>query len=301
MKVSVVIPAYNEKEGLEPTIKEMPDIVDEIIVVDDGSSDGTYKIAKKLGVVVCQHEINMGKVAAIKTGIDKASGDIIVLTDADYTYPAENITDFVEEINKGADLAIGSRFFGGVGVQNITRFNRMGNKIFSFIATYVSGQYISDAQSGFRAFRKDFLKILGVEAKSLEFETEMTVKAAKHGYMVKEIPIDYRKRLGKSKLNPIIDGLKMSKALIAVLYKETSMLGKMVIMPSIISIVIGIVFGMISLLDFYWYGAPRPFYPILTTLLILVGVQLFSVGLLIDNLTKKLNRIDEKVSHMRYR
>lgn len=301
MKVSVVIPAYNEKEGLEPTIKEMPDIVDEIIVVDDGSSDGTYEIAKKLGVEVCQHEINRGKVAAIKTGIDKASGDIIVLTDADYTYPAENITDFVEEINKGADLVIGSRFLGGVGVQNITRFNRMGNKIFSFIATYVSGQSISDAQSGFRAFRKDFLKILGVEAKSLEFETEMTVKAAKHGYTVKEIPIDYRKRLGKSKLNPIIDGLKMSKALIAVLYKETSMLGKMVIMPSIIFIVIGTVFGIIALLDFYRYGAPRPFYPILTTLLILAGVQLFSVGLLIDNLTKKLNRIDEKVSHMRYR
>ena len=301
MKISVVIPAYNEKEGLEPTIKEMPDIVDEIIVVDDGSSDGTYEIAKKLGVEVCQHEINMGKVAAIKTGIDKASGDIIVLTDADYTYPAENITDFVEEINKGAVLVIGSRFLGEVGVQNITRFNRMGNKIFSFIATYVSGQSISDAQSGFRAFRKDFLKILGVAAKGLEFETEMTVKAAKHGYTVKEIPIDYRKRLGKSKLNPIIDGLKMSKALIVVLYKETSMLGKMVIMPSIISIVIGIVFGMISLLDFFRYGAPRPFYPILTTLLILVGVQLFSVGLLIDNLTKKLSRIDEKVSHMRYR
>lgn len=291
--ITVVIPAYNEEEAIQPVIKEIPDIVNEIIVVDDGSTDRTYELAKQAGATVYKHETNKGKVGAIRTGVANAQEGIIILTDADCTYPAKIIPDMIKEMENGAQLVIGSRFKNGV--ENVPLFNRIGNKIFSITACYISGQEITDAQSGFRAFNKDFLDILGVSARGLEFETEMTVKAAKHGYKMVEIPINYRKRVGTSKLNPIKDGYKMGFALMRILIKETSMLAKVIMIPGGIVTFIGLVFGVISFHDFIQNGAPRPFYPLITTLAMLIGIQLFSLGLIIDNMSKKILRIDEKL------
>lgn len=296
INITVIIPAYNEEEAIQAVIKEIPDIVNEIIVVDDGSTDRTYELAKEAGATVYKHATNKGKVGAIRTGIANAKNGIIILTDADCTYPAKIIPDLIKEMENGAQLVIGSRFKNGV--QNVPLFNRIGNKIFSIIACYISGQEITDAQSGFRAFNKDFLETIGVRARGLEFETEMTVKAAKHGYKLVEIPIKYRKRVGISKLNPIKDGYKMGFALMHILIKETSMLAKVIMVPGGLIICIGGVFGAISLFDFVQNGAPRPFYPLITTLAILIGIQLFSLGLIIDNLSKKMLRIDEKLDRL---
>ncbi len=303
MRISLIIPAWNEEEALPKVVEEIPDSVNEIIIVDDGSTDDTHIIAKEYekkypNVKVYKHKANSGKVAAIRTGIKNATGDIIVLTDADFTYPASDIIHLVNEVDAGADLVLGSRFMNGIN--NMPLLNRIGNKIFSLFTSYISGTFITDGQTGFRAFKRERFNKLDVKAKSLEFETKMTVRAAKHGYIVAEVPIHYRERIGKSKLNPIPDGYRMFRALISVANSETSMLAKVIMMPSIIFMLFGMLFGIISAWEYLSQGMPlHPYYPLLTVFLILIGIQLFSLGLIIDNLTKKLERIDERVMRVK--
>jgi len=294
MRTSLVIPAYNEEEGLPLVVREYLDVVDEVIMVDDGSSDGTFQAAQRLvgeKVKLLRHEVNQGKVAALRTGVLQASGDVIIFTDADNTYPARYVPQLVQEIEKGADLVLGARIQAR---ENIPAFNRLGNNIFSFLATYISCIRIKDSQTGMRAFRREMFDKLDVKAKGLEFETKMTVRAAKLGYKIVEIPIEYRERAGKSKLNPLKDGARMLTALLSVAYTETSLLSKMVLLPSIAFIFIGLITGFISIYEKVQYGViSHEFYPIFTAFLILVGIQLISLGLIVDYLTKKLDRIEE--------
>jgi len=298
MKTSLIIPAYNEEKGLPLVIEDYLDKVDEIIVVDDGSTDRTFEVAKKYAkkydVKIYKHETNKGKVAALRTGVEHATGEIIIFTDADYTYPAKYVPEFVKEIEKGADLVLGSRL---KNIKNMPFLNRIGNRIFSLLATYIGCVNITDSQTGYRAFKRDMFDKLNVNAKGLEFETKMTVRAAKHGYKIVEIPIEYRERVGKSKLRPIRDGIKMFFALCSVAYSETSLLAKMIMIPSLFFILIGLITGSISIYEKIVFGVlSHAYYPILTTFLILIAVQLISVGLIIDYLTKKLDRIEEKLS-----
>jgi len=164
MKVSLIIPAYNEQEAIGPVIEEYYPFVDEIVVVDDGSYDKTYEIASSYQdakVHVCQHSHNQGKVGALRTGVHSSTGDIIVFTDADCTYPARYIPEFLYELDRGADLVLGVR---NIEAHNIPLLNRIGNTIFSTMATYISGKYISDGQTGYRAFRREMLDDLFVSA-----------------------------------------------------------------------------------------------------------------------------------------
>ena len=297
MKTSLVIPAYNEEEGLPLVAREYLELVDEVIMVDDGSSDGTFQAAQLLvgeKVKLLRHEINQGKAAALRTGVEQASGEIIIFTDADNTYPARYVPQLVQEIENGADLVLGARIQAR---ENIPAFNRLGNNIFSFLATYISCIKIADSQTGMRAFRRQMFEKLDVKAKGLEFETKMTVRAAKLGYKIVEIPIEYRERVGKSKLNPIKDGARMLTALLSVAYTETSLLSKMMLLPSLVFIAIGMTAGIISIYEKVHYGIiSHEFYPIATAFLILMGVQLISLGLIMDYLTNKLNRIEERMA-----
>jgi len=296
MKTSLVVPAYNEEKGLPLVVQEYRDVVDEIIVVDDGSSDGTFRAAEQLAgntVKLFRHKKNSGKVAALRTGVEHATGDIIIFTDADYTYPARFVPDLIRDIEKGADLVLGARLQER---DNIPAFNRIGNNVFSFIATYISCIRIKDSQTGLRAFKRDMFDKLDVKAKGLEFETKMTVRAAKLGYKIIEVPIEYRERVGKTKLNPIKDGVRMLTALFSVAYTETSLLSKMILLPSVIFILMGLITGFISVYEKVQFGViSHEYYPLFTALLILVGVQLISLGLIEDYLTKKLDRIEERL------
>ncbi|PKL59636.1 MAG: glycosyltransferase family 2 protein, partial [Methanomicrobiales archaeon HGW-Methanomicrobiales-4] len=173
MRVSLVVPAFNEAKAIGPVIEEYSPYVDEMFVVDDGSSDETFEIASRYSdekITVLRHDKNQGKVGALMTGVRHATGDVIVFTDADCTYPARYIPDFIRELGLGADLVLGSRV---IESHNIPLFNRVGNVIFSTLATYISGKNITDGQTGFRAFKRSMFDSLHVVAKSLEFETKM--------------------------------------------------------------------------------------------------------------------------------
>lgn len=294
MRITLIIPAYNEEEALPLVIEEYKDKVDEIIVVDDGSSDRTYDIAKSYDIKLCRHEKNEGKVAAIRTGIENASGELIILTDADFTYPAEYVPVFINKIDEGTDLVLGSRSYRST--KNMPIFNKLGNNIFSFLTSYFSGKEIKDGQTGYRAFKKNMFPYLDVDAKSLEWETKMTIKTAKLGYKISEVPITYRERIGKSKLRPIKDGYKMLKAIFDIVISETSTLAKVVMFPSIIFLLIGIGFGSISMIEKIKAGVlTNEYFPILSALFILLAIQLFSMGVILDNLTKRLDRIEDKI------
>lgn len=296
MTVSLIIPAYNEEEAIGPVIEEYSSYVDEIIVVDDGSKDGTYNIActySSDSIHVFQHVQNQGKVGALLTGVERSTGEIIVFTDADCTYPARFIPAFLSELDRGSDLVLGVR---NIDAHNIPLFNRIGNAIFSTMATYISGKYISDAQTGYRACRREMFNDLRVHAKSLEFETKMTVRAAKLGYIIAEVPIEYRERVGTSKLHPIRDGYRMFRALLSIAWHETSPLAKMISVPGFILLIAGLLFGLISIHErIFHYYLIHEYYPLISVFFMLFGIQLTSMGLIIDYLSKKMDRIEERI------
>ncbi len=300
MKTSLIIPVYNEEKAITSVVEEYLPYVDEIIIVDDGSTDSTQIISLKLEmeyrkVKVFSHKYNSGKVAAIRSGIFISTGDIIILTDGDCTYPAKYVPQLIEAINNGSDLVIGTR-----NNKNMSPFNLIGNKIFSSIASYVSCINVSDAQSGMRAFKKDLFPKLDVSAVSLEWETKMTVKAAKLGYRIIEIPIEYRKRVGKSKLNPIKDGFKMFKALINISFNEIPTTMKIFMIIGFLAILGGFYTGIMTIqetLNWKLYNLPRihVYYPIITVFAILLGVFLFSTTLFSNYVVNKLNRIEDRL------
>lgn len=303
LQFTVVMPAYNEEEGIAKVIDEIKEYADKLIVVDDGSNDRTRELAegcakKHAGVTVISHQKNRGKVAAILTGIRQAKTEVVVLIDADHTYPAKHIPILVRRIEEGSDLVLGNRFSDGL--KNIPAFNRIGNGLFSFLISFASGQEIADGQTGFRAFRKSMLDDLDIRSNGLEFETEMTIKAAINGYKVEEVPIEYRKRIGKSKLNPFKDGYRMLTAIIRSGYAQMSIISKGFALPGLFIVLVGILFMLVSISEYLASGTlSHGYYPLIFVFFALAGTQLITLAVFSDVQQKKLSRIERDVSALK--
>jgi dolichol-phosphate hexosyltransferase len=301
MKTTLVLPAYNEEEALPATLDEYMGYVDEVVVVNDGSRDGTDKVAAEYAakypkVKYARHETNKGKPAALRTGVANATGDIVIFTDADCTYPARYIPEAVALIQKGADMVPGARIFTK---DNIKSFNKLGNTIFSILITYFCYTKIKDAQTGFRVMRKDIFPRLDVPARNLEYETKMTMRAAKLGFNIVEIPIEYRKRVGKSKLHPFRDGYNMLKSIPSIVWGESTMLFKSVLIINAMIFFSGLAFGLYSVYDRLAHGTlVHEYYPLIAVILVLTSIQLMSFSLIMDFIVNKLNMIDEKLKRL---
>lgn len=203
--VSVVIPAFNEELAVEEGIGELrkvfakTDVELEIIIVDDGSIDNTAKIAKTAGARVIQHRGNRGYGASLKTGILAASHDVIAITDADGTYPAEYLPDMLVKL-QNADMVVGSRTGADV---NIPLTRRPAKWILRVMANYVANTKIPDLNSGLRVFRRDVaVQYFAILSDQFSFTTTITLAMLCDKYAVVYSPIDYRKRQGKSKIMP---------------------------------------------------------------------------------------------------
>lgn len=203
--VSIIIPAYNEELAVRETVVELrklfevTDITVEIIVVDDGSKDRTAREAKAAGARVIQHRSNRGYGASLKTGIIAASNDIIAITDADGTYPAQYLPEMLSELEQ-ADMVVGSRTGADVHIP----FSRMPAKwVLRVMANYVANTKIPDLNSGLRVFRRDVsMQYFAILSDQFSFTTTITLALLCDKYAVAYIPIDYRKRQGKSKIVP---------------------------------------------------------------------------------------------------
>jgi glycosyltransferase involved in cell wall biosynthesis len=206
--ISIVIPAYNEEEAIGKDIDVIRTTMDktsyeyEMIVVDDGCTDKTPDIAEKRGAKVLRHPHNKGVGAARKTGIKAAKGDIIVMTDADCTYPNQDIPRLLEHMDD-YEMVIGAR----KSEQGTIRALRRPAKFFlRKLAEYVTREKIADLNSGFRAFQKDIaLRYFNILPQGHSWVSTITIAFLSHNYNVKFIPIDYYRRKGKSTFHPIKD------------------------------------------------------------------------------------------------
>lgn len=207
-RISVILPAYNEELAIAGVIDEIRAVVPDadIIVVNDGSTDKTAEIAQAAAVVTLHHGLPLGAGRSIKDGIIRASGDLIVMMDADGTYPADRIPELVRMLEGGYDLVVGARtgrYYWGSPFKVIARL------IFRTISEFATGKRIQDINSGMRAFRKSQItEYFPHLCNGFSLPTTMTLAYFFTGKMVTYLPIDYRKRIGHSKVRIFRDSLR---------------------------------------------------------------------------------------------
>ncbi|MDD5687888.1 MAG: glycosyltransferase family 2 protein [Elusimicrobia bacterium] len=198
--VSIIIPVYNEKNTIEKVIRKMISLEPaEIVVVNDGSSDGTKEILEKLKIEngkikVIHHEKNQGKGAAIRTAIECINDGIIVIQDADLEYNPDEIQNLIKPIEENyTSVVYGSRFLKKP-IINIYKRYKIGNWLLSKIISILYGQMITDSYTCYKIFKAETIKSIDLKSKGFEFEAEVTVKFLKKGIKILELPISYSPR-----------------------------------------------------------------------------------------------------------
>lgn len=221
-KISIVIAAYNEAKTIEEVIRRvdavlLPGLEKEIIVVNDGSRDNTASILQRIpNIRAFSHEKNQGKGKALKTGISHATGDIIILQDADLEYNPEDYPALIHPILEGkSQLVLGSRFrlqgprfFTKNGDPFVSHY--IGNKMIIGLTNLLYGQKITDYEGCYKTFTRELAQRVNVQANGFEFDNELVCKSFRLGYKVVEVPIQYRPRLySEGKKIKWKDGIRM--------------------------------------------------------------------------------------------
>ena len=290
MKVIITIPAYNEEKTIGRVIKEIKKVMNnskynyKVLVVDDGSKDGTAKVAENCGAIVFSHPKNYGLAETFKTEIEKSLSykpDVIVHTDADGQYMAEDIPKLIKEVENGYDLVLGSRFKGKI--ESMPLIKRIGNKAFSKVVSGITRVKISDSQTGFRAFNKEVaekIKLISTHT----YTQEQIIRACKCKFKIKEIPIFFGRRLsGKSRLmkNPLDYAIKAWINIFRI-YRDHEPLKFFGVFGGMF-FVVGFIIGLWILFNFLTQGyvgaLPRV---LLSILFISIGIQISLFGFLAD-------------------
>jgi glycosyltransferase involved in cell wall biosynthesis len=200
MKLSVVIPVFNEVGNIEEILKRVKatKLASEIVVVDDGSQDGTPTLLKKLdgksGVRVILHQKNQGKGAAVCTGLQAAKGDVILIQDADLEYSPHDYPALLQPIKDGiADVVYGSRFLGGPR-RAVMFWHMIANQLLTFMTNILYDTILSDMETGYKVFRRKVIEGMTLHARRFDFEPEFTAKVLKRHYRIYEIPITFNPR-----------------------------------------------------------------------------------------------------------
>lgn len=272
MKVSVVIPALNEEGIVGKTVKSVPikklkdaGFETEIIVVDNASEDNTADEAKAAGARVVYQE-NRGYGNAYLKGFSEASGDIIVMGDADGTYPFDEMTEFIQPIlTENADFVMGSRLKGDIKKGAMPALHRyIGNPFLTWVLNVLFSTGISDAHCGMRAMTKETWNKLNLHTSGMEFASEMVIEASRLDIKIVEVPITYYPREGESKLSSFSDGWRHLRFMM--LYRPSPFL----LLPGVVALILGV-----SLTTVVWLmGQSRMHSLILGGLMLVVGYQL---------------------------
>ncbi|KRA51634.1 glycosyltransferase family 2 protein [Pseudoxanthomonas sp. Root630] len=275
MKVSVVLPAKNEAGGLPRTLgglkSLMPDA--EVIVVDDGSSDETPKIAEANGARVIRSPYSMGNGAAIKRGARVASGDVIVFMDADGQHDAACIPHLLQKLEEGYDMVVGARDWDGqAGVSR-----GLANTFYNWLATRMTGFAVKDLTSGFRAVRADkFREFLHLLPNGFSYPTTSTMAFFRSAYPVAYVPIPVAKRIGRSHIRPLRDGVRFLLIIfkIATLYSPLKLFA-----PAAVT------FFLIGLGYYGWTFVTQGRFTNMSVLLFSASVIIFLIGLVSEQIT----------------
>jgi glycosyltransferase involved in cell wall biosynthesis len=224
--VTFVVPAYDEERGIAGVVERLAalelGVPVEILVVDDGSRDGTARVLEGLSarvprLSVVRHARNKGYGAALKTGFLRARHDVVVITDGDGTYPEARIADLLARVDDGADMAVGSRTGADV---HIPLVRRPAKAFLRWLASYLAGTEIPDLNSGLRAIRRELVvRYRPILPDGFSFTTTITLASLTNDHRVDYVQIDYAKRSGRSKIRPIRDTLGFTQLIVrTVLY-----------------------------------------------------------------------------------
>jgi glycosyltransferase involved in cell wall biosynthesis len=280
-EVSVVIPCLNEEAAVAAVVADAWSGIErsgragEVIVVDNGSTDRSVERAEEAGARVV-HESRRGYGSAYLRGLDEAQGEYIVMADADGTYPLHDLPAFVDLLESGNDLVLGSRFRGKIHRGAMPWAHRwIGNPVLTFILNVFFGVRVSDAHCGMRAIRRSAIPKLDLHSTGMEFASEMILKASKRRLRVGEIPIEYQQRIGESKLNTWRDGWRHLRFML--LYSSTFLF----LIPGFVLLLLGLAImlplatGPVTAFGLTWYIHAM----IAGSLATLVGAQIVQLGL----------------------
>ena len=285
--VTIVVPVYNEERGVEGVLRRLTaldlGVPLEVLAVNDGSKDGTGAVLARLagelvGLRVVTHRQNQGYGAALKTGFSYARHEVVVITDADGTYPEDRIVDLLACIDDGAEMAVGARLGEDV---HIPLVRRPAKWVLRKLASFLAGIEIPDLNSGLRAFRRELvLAYRPILPQGFSFTTTITLASLTNGHRVDYVSVNYAQREGRSKIRPIHDTLGFTALILrTVLYFNPLK----VFYP--IAFVIGL--GLLGSLYHDVFLEPSPNLGDKTVLLFVAVVQVLSVGLLADLIEKK--------------
>lgn len=285
--VTIVVPAYDEEDGIEGVVDRLSaldlGVPVTVLVVNDGSNDGTGAKLDELSrrypaLRVVQHNRNRGYGAALKTGFARAETDVVVITDADGTYPENRIVDLLERIDAGADMAIGARIGADV---NIPLIRRPAKAALRHLASFLAGATIPDLNSGLRAFRRAFvMEYKPILPDGFSFTTTITLAAMTNNHPVDYVTIDYAHRSGSSKIKPIRDTLRFTALIIrTVLYFNP--------LKVFYPVALALFLLLLASLSYDLFYLETPNLGDKTVLMFVAFVQVLSVGLLADLIEKK--------------
>jgi glycosyltransferase involved in cell wall biosynthesis len=277
-RVSVLIPCLDEAETIAECVTSAREVLEEnglegeVIVVDNGSSDGSGGLARKAGARVVD-EPRRGYGSAYLAGLAAARGDFIIMVDADLTYDFREIPRFVDELERGAELVVGNRL-GGVQPGAMSWLSRVGNPLLSGFLNVLYRTNVRDVHCGMRALRRDVLPVLNLRTVGMEFASEMVIRATREHLDVRELPIELHPRVGTSKLSPFRDGWRHLRVMLV--YNPNFLF----LLPGALMLAAGSLVTLLVFLEVSLFG--RGLYThslIVGCLLILLGVQAIGLGL----------------------
>lgn len=282
-ETSVIIPTYNEREGISQVIESLQSLKKihgnqwEIIIIDDGSTDGTSEMIRNIqDIVLIRHPFNRGYGAAIKTGIRHAKYNTLIISDADGTYPVHDIPRLLAQLSK-SDMVVGAR---GNNDSNIPLSRRPAKWMLNKLANYLTGIKIPDLNSGLRAMKKDVvMKFVHLLPDGFSFTTTITLAMLTNDYTVEFIPIKYKMRSGRSKIRPIRDTLNFFQLIIrTVLYFDPL---KIFLPMSAFFFILSIAVLVLS------YLFTPKIMDITTVILFISSVQILAIGMIADLIDKR--------------
>ena len=295
-KIAVLIPCYNEEKTIGKVIDDFKTALPEAVVYvyDNNSTDKTSDVAEEHGAVV-RKEYRQGKGNVVKTMFRDIDAECYIMIDGDDTYPADKAKDMCSAVmEEGVDMVIVDRLSATYFIENDRKFHNFGNRFVRSLINNIFNSDVKDIMTGYRAFSRMFVKNIPILANGFEIETEMTIHALDKNYIIKEIPIDYRRRPegSFSKLDTISDGYKVVKTVFQ-LFRDY----KPYIFFTSISVVLGViaVLFMLPVIIEYGHTGLVPRFPtlIVCCFVMLLAILLFISGVILEVMTKKHRQLYE--------